>query len=275
MENTTPHESEKLDAYECLNRFRAPQLRNIIEAIDIPEGTLGLDAGCGTGFITALLAERSRKPGMLIGMDISERRICHARNTYFAGNVSFIRGDVNSLQFRDRVFDWIWCMDTVWPGPREFGCLAEDPTEIMHEFYRVLKPGGSLFLLYWSSQKFLPGYPLLESRMNATTSANAPFTEGMSPYNHMMNAELWLREAGYHETTVHTFVANVKSPLNSNDRNAMQILMQMLWGESMSDLRGEDRELFMSISNPESDNYLFMNRNYYGFYSYTLFRATK
>ena len=38
-------------------------------------------------------------------------------------------------------------MDTVWPGPREFGCPAEDPFSIMEEFYRVIKPGGFVYLL--------------------------------------------------------------------------------------------------------------------------------
>jgi len=32
-------------------------------------------------------------------------------------------------------------MDTVWPGPREFGCPAEEPFSIMEEFYRGIKPG--------------------------------------------------------------------------------------------------------------------------------------
>jgi hypothetical protein len=36
-------------------------------------------------------------------------------------------------------------------------------------------------ILFWSSQQLLPGYPLLEARLNASRAARFPYTDNTKP----------------------------------------------------------------------------------------------
>ncbi len=274
-ERNTRNYNLEISVYHCLAKFRKPLLSKIIQSLNIPAVSKGLDAGCGMGSVTKLLTEAIGNKVHIIGLDRSKEFIYYAAGNNRSDNLQFMEGDINSLQFDDNTFDWIWCIDTLWPGPEEFGCPAEDPIKIVDEFYRVIKPGGYLFLLYWSSQKLLTGYPLLEARLNTTSSASEPFTKGMNPMNHIMNAGHWLQRADFKSISVKTYTGDIIAPLNENDCNALNILFQMLWGDSKNEPGDKDREEFLSLSDPESDKYILNNRNYYGFYTYTLFKGMK
>lgn len=275
VENTIHNFETEISTYECLTKFREPLLNSITKSLNIPPGSNGLDAGCGIGSVTKLLAETVGRNGHVTGIDLSEDFIIYAKTSYQTKNNQFKEGDINSLHFNDNSFDWLWSADTVWPGPKELGCPAEDPVPIIREFYRVIKPGGSVFLLFWSSQKLLPGYPLLEARLNTTSSATAPFSEGMKPINHILNGRYWLEKADFKDISVKTYLGDIIAPLSKNDRNALNFLFTMLWGESESEVSEIDWKDFKRICNPDSDDYILNNPHYYGFYTYTVFKGIK
>jgi len=106
------------------------------------------------------------------------------RNVAEAGlteQFSFKEGDVNELPFDDNVFDWAWSMDCV-------GYLPLDPAPMLQELARVVRPGGRVAILAWSSEQLLPGYPQLEGRLKATSMGIAPFVKGMKPALHFLCA---------------------------------------------------------------------------------------
>jgi ubiquinone/menaquinone biosynthesis C-methylase UbiE len=275
IENNIQNPAPELSTYECLTKFREPLLNYIIKSLHIPAASKGLDAGCGIGYVTKLLAEHVGAKGHVVGLDLSRDFINYAKNNNQTGTIQFIEGDVNSLQFDDNSFDWLMSIDTVWPGPKELGCPAEDPLEIIKEYYRVLKPGGSVFILFWSSQKLLPGYPILEAQLNTTSSATAPFVNGMKPLQHVLNGRYWLQNAGFTAISVKTYVGNIIAPLSENDRTALNILFDMFWGESQSEVSEDDWADFKRLCDPSSDDYILNNQYYYGFYTYTLFKGIK
>ena len=277
MENEIDTRNQNLNAiqnYICLSEFRRPLFNSIIKSLDLPNGSKGLDAGCGIGFYTKTLAESVGANGNVIGLDLSKDFITYA-NKNRVQNIQFEESDINSLHFKDKSFDWIWSADTVWPGPKELGCPTEDPTTIIKEFYRILKPGGMIIILFWSTQKFLPGYPLLEARLNTTSGATAPFIHGMNPINHIMNAKHWLEKVGFKNILAKTFLADINAPLDENTRNALNIFFQMFWGESESQVSEEDWNEFKRLCDSNSDDNVLNNPYYYGFYTYTLFRGVK
>ncbi len=276
-ENTSKQDSleKEIFTYECLSEFRKPLIDSIIQYLNIPNRSKGLDAACGIGFITKILALHVGKNGKVSGLDFSKKLIDYAKQNNQIKNVKFVEADINALPFNDDSFDWIWSMDSVWPGPEAFGCPAEEPSAIINEFYRVLKPGGSLFLLFWSSQKLLPGFPLLEAKLNTTAQATAPFVKGMVPLNHFMNAGNWLQNAGFKNISAKTFIGDIQSPLSDNDRDALNILIQMLWGNSASEIPESDWNVFESISDSKSEKYIANSPNYYGFYTYSMFLGKK
>ena len=252
-------------------------MRAAIRELRLPAGSRGLDAACGIGHDTCLLAEAVGPAGHVTGLDLSPEFLVHARRIAakagLSQRVSFQEGDLNKLPCGDDAFDWVWSADAIWLGPKELGCPAEEPLPLVTELARVVKPGGTVAILFWSGQKLLPGYPLLEARLNTTSTANAPFVRGMRPEVHFLRALGWLRAANLQEPTARTFVVGVQSPLDAASRGAMTVAFQMFWGEARSEVAAEDWAEFERLCQPESPDFLLNLPDYYAFFTYSLFYA--
>ncbi len=261
--------------FECLTEFRKPLIEKIINSIKINPNSRGLDVGCGIGQITNLLSNYIGQNGNITGLDYSSDLIEYAKHHFKKENTEFLQGDINNLQLPLNTYDWIWIMDTLWVGPEEFGCPAKEPDKILNKLYQMLKPGGKIYLLYWTAQRLLPGYPLLEASLNASASSNAPYIETMKPYTHIMNGKKWLRNAKFSEIQINTFVGDIVGPLNENDRRALSILFQMLWKNSQKEVSKKDKQIFAEICVSDSNKFILNDPDYYGFYTYTLFQGKK
>lgn len=255
--------------------FRKPLIEQMIHYLDLHSTTKGLDLGCGIGQITELLAQHAGDTSEIIGLDFSEENIHYAKRSFPQANIEFLQGDINNLLFSSNTFDWIFCMDTLWVGPQKFGCPTQDPHPILQKLNSLLKTGGKIYLAYWTSQKLLLGYPLLEARLNTTPSANAPFQEDMSTDFHVMNAKKWLSDAGFGSIKATTFVGNINGPLQENDKKALANLFQMLWEDSKNEVPTEDWQNYTKLCRLESKDFLPNDSNYHGFYTYTMFEAIK
>ncbi len=135
-----------------------------------------------------LLAEAVGAAGHVTGVDRSPEFLAHARSiaekAEISEQVSFREGDMNNLPFDDDAFDWVWSANCVGYAPGE-------PLPVLKELARVVKPGGSVIILAWSSQQLLPGYPVLEAYLNATSSGIAPFVNGTAPELHFSRMMGW------------------------------------------------------------------------------------
>jgi demethylmenaquinone methyltransferase/2-methoxy-6-polyprenyl-1,4-benzoquinol methylase len=185
-----------------------------------------LDAGCGIGLQTLLLVDAVGCLEHVTGLDLSSEFVIYAREMVqkagLSGQISFQEGDVTDLPFDDAIFDWAWSTNCVGYAPLE-------PLPLVKELARVVKPGGIVAILAWSSQMLLPGYPLLEARLNATTAGIAPFIIGKKPEEHFLFGLGWFREAGLQDSSAQTFVGEAPAPLTSDLRNALIALFQMRW----------------------------------------------
>ena len=147
----------------------------------------------------------------------------------------------------------------------------------MQELKRVVKPGGSVAILAWSSEKLLPGYPRLEARLNATSAGIAPFATGRTPESHFLRALGWFRDAGLEEPTARTFVGDAYAPLTDDLRSALMALFQMRWPGVESELSQEDAEgqhpwaEFRRLCLPESPDFILDHPDYYAFFTYSMF----
>ena len=125
--------------------LRDPAIRQAIRMLDLPEGSQGLDAGCGIGSHTLLLAETVGPEGHVTGLDLFADFVAHARNqaklSGLSNRVTFRQGNVNDLPFNDETFDWAWSVDCV--GHISIG----QPLEGLRELARVVRPGGRVALL--------------------------------------------------------------------------------------------------------------------------------
>lgn len=89
-----------------------------------------LDVGCGTGFVSLILAELGHD---VVGLDISRGMLNVAieKAKERGLNVHFKLGDAENLPFKDNSFDAVICRHLIWTLP--------NPRKAISEFVRVSK----------------------------------------------------------------------------------------------------------------------------------------
>ena len=122
------------------HRLSAPQFswgRQVIERLRLEGGETLMDAGCGTGRLTAGLLERLPR-GRVVAVDLSQNMLEEARRHLaprFGGRVRFVRADLAGLPFGE-VFDGIF-------STAAFHWVPDHP-RLFRSLYASLKPGGWL-----------------------------------------------------------------------------------------------------------------------------------
>jgi demethylmenaquinone methyltransferase/2-methoxy-6-polyprenyl-1,4-benzoquinol methylase len=175
-------------------------------------------------------------------------------------------GDVNQLPFDDNSFDWVWSMDCI-------GYPAGELEPVLKELMRVVKPGGEIFLLGWSSQQLLPGYPLLEARLNGTCSSYQPYLKDKMPQSNFMRALQAFQHAGLEDRKAQTFIGDIQAPLSQDLRIALTSLFEMLWGTRRPEVSSDDWNNYQRLCKPTSPDFILDIPEYYAFFTYTLFRG--
>lgn len=98
-----------------------------------------LDAGCGTGDDVRALSAIVGDGGKVRGIDASAALIGEAIKRGVPGNAAFQVARAEALPYDDETFDAV-------RAERVLQHTA-DPQMAAHEFYRVLRPGGTVFAL--------------------------------------------------------------------------------------------------------------------------------
>jgi len=100
-----------------------------------------LDAGCGAGITTAILGERVRPEGSVLGVDYSRERVRYAREHYGSQEgIEFDLHDLREPMDRHGKFDLIWVRFVL-----EYH--RKGAADIVKNMIECLKPGGCLCLL--------------------------------------------------------------------------------------------------------------------------------
>lgn len=118
----------------------APATLTFLEKTDLPDSARILDAGCGLGGSTRLLAKQ--KDWQARGIDLSPSFIEAAgiltRRTGLENRARFRTGSILDLPWEDASFDAVLCQHILMN--------IDDKTQAIREFFRVLRPGGRLLL---------------------------------------------------------------------------------------------------------------------------------
>src|SRR5262245_58106433 len=130
--------AEEYDVLEPWYEHLYPLLHRILgEVLARPrEGRRrrALDAGCGTGFQTAVLDALGYESH---GTDVAARLLTVARRR--VPSAALARASVEALPYRDASFDAVACCGSTLS-------FVDDPAATLAEVGRVLVPGGKLFL---------------------------------------------------------------------------------------------------------------------------------
>ena len=277
--DTAPDTTDYLRLLVDSQPLRAPVVRAAVRAFAPAVGSGGLDVGCGAGHAALALAEAvgaagaagaARGDGHVTGVDIEPAFLAHAQaladEAGLAARVAFRAGDMLRLPFDDDSFDWAWSMDSIGHHP------AGDSRAI-DELVRVVRPGGAVALLAWSSQQALPGFPGLEARLNAATARVSPLTAGRSPRHHFPRSLGRLRAAGLIDCGARTFAGDAHAPLNDAHRRALADLFAMLWEPALTSLTDDDRAAYRRLCRPESAEFILDEPDYYACFTYSMFHG--
>ncbi len=140
--------------YPCIPRLVAPQVTSKYYGCglcvpEVLEGCKVLDLGCGAGRDCYIISKLVGPTGKVIGVDMTPEQLETARNNIdihadrFAfpePNVEFKLGYIENLgdiDLKDNYFDCIVSNCVI--------NLSPDKESVLHEAYRVLKPGGELY----------------------------------------------------------------------------------------------------------------------------------
>jgi ubiquinone/menaquinone biosynthesis C-methylase UbiE len=113
-------------------------IRQMISRLSKRANMTALDAGCGPGAYLPILLRENYEVDAL---DAAEEMLKRARENIPGGSeqsVHFHRGDVQSLQFGDAMFDLVLSVGVIM--------YVKDDAKAILELHRVLKPGGTLII---------------------------------------------------------------------------------------------------------------------------------
>ena len=111
-------------------------VNDLIVRLAIGEGDKVLDLGCGAGGISEYISDETG--AHVTGLDYAATAIETAANRTSSkqDRLTFVQGDMNSLDFADRSFDKVVSIDTIY--------WVADINEALATISRLIKPGGRL-----------------------------------------------------------------------------------------------------------------------------------
>lgn len=178
---------------------------HLFNSLKLQPGARVLDAGCGVGHVAMHLA---RKGLQVYGIDVVKNHVRWAQQCIkdrgFEKSVTVRLMDYHHLEeLPNESFDGVYTMETL--------VHATDPEKALGEFFRVLKPGGSIALYEYDHPKrdALPKdvpNDLLESLEQVNRKASMPANESFE-YGVL---QFMLERRGFQDVVVENLSENIK-----------------------------------------------------------------
>ena len=110
----------------------------LLEGFPLMAGAAVLEVGCGEGGnLRNLLRTAGTVPGVVVGLDLFERKLAFANGQGIGAR--FVCGDALVLPFRDAAFDVILCRDLLHH--------LDDRPQALRELRRVAKPESTIWIV--------------------------------------------------------------------------------------------------------------------------------
>jgi ubiquinone/menaquinone biosynthesis C-methylase UbiE len=122
--------------------------KRVVSLLNLQENQCFLDMGCGTGWGVRYAASLVKNRGTFYGIDISSKMIEKAdKNCGGCENIYFYKADAAALPFENDFFDFIICTSSFHH--------YFNPSKVLDEVYRVLKPGGKIYIADVTTDGFI------------------------------------------------------------------------------------------------------------------------
>ena len=148
VQTTSPWFIERFSywLYASAQKHDPEERRKICEAqvspLEIKPGQRILDVGCGGGDVTALMKQKVGDEGWVAGIAprVDFIQACRQTAREQKVEVDFRIGNMEKLAFEDNRFDLVTCMNVM------MNVKDRTKTAGLKEMFRVLKPGGKVFI---------------------------------------------------------------------------------------------------------------------------------
>ena len=118
-----------------INRKTHQKLKKIVSSLIEPGDTV-LECACGTGLLSAVIAQKCRQ---LTATDFSEKMLKKAeKNCRAFRNITYAQADITALSYTDSSFDKVVAGNVIH--------LLDNPMTALSELNRVCKDGGMLII---------------------------------------------------------------------------------------------------------------------------------
>jgi SAM-dependent methyltransferase len=273
---TAPEPEPFTKSLERMNRFQEPEARGLIADLGLPDGSRGLDVGCGVGLWTLWLAEAVGPRGRVVGIEPTTERVDAARalvgEALPAGRLEFREADATAIDAPDAGVDWVWCGDALHH--------VQETSRALAEFTRVLRPGGRLVVK--ESQLlpavFLPGHPTLERALREAEAQWSRHEGGEFSFEERRQlTPAWVRAGGFRVERFHTYLLERRAPLAASAREYIQrVVFDRNWGPRIQELlKPDDWARRSSLCDADSPKAILDDPSYYCLYPISVLVASR
>jgi len=150
-----------------------PYAVDLISRIDFTGVSKVLELACGSGRLTAHIAQQLPPSAAFTATDLSEDMIRVAKTKVPSDRITWSKADIMELPFKDASFDLVLCQFALM--------LVPDHQKAFSEIYRILKPGGQLLFSTWTDLGYNKLWAIGDEVLRSTIG-KSPMSRNPGPF---------------------------------------------------------------------------------------------
>ncbi len=226
---------------ETHHESKLPERSQMIRDLFLQPGSLVVDAGCGPGLWTPLLAQAIGPRGRIIGVDISQEALVTAQkrsyNQWYRRQVQYKYATMEDLPLTPGTADAIFSANV--------SQYLADPAGTFQAMGRSLKDGGRLIIkdIDFGTMRFHTIDRSLQAKVFQAREQweRVRVEEGFAFEDSWVGSKLasYLREAGYEDVQEKSYLIRRQYPLSANFRTYLQGIAEWFVCEGAPYLDGD------------------------------------